>query len=76
MDIDVGAALRAGQDVTVDVFSGSSVLSPGTATGDSETISRVLSPLAQHEVGTVRCIGLNVSVFPFRCVQQLINPFL
>ena len=59
-DIDVGAALRKGQEVAVNVWSGSSVLSPGASTGATETIDRVLSPLAQNEIGTVRCVGLNV----------------
>lgn len=60
-DMDIGLAVREGQDVAVNVFSGSSVLAPGTKTGDSEIIDRILSPLAQSEVGTIRCIGLNVS---------------
>lgn len=63
-DVDVGLAVRKGQDVAVSVFSGSSVLAAGTATGTTETIERVLSPLAQEEVGTIRCIGLNVSTTP------------
>ncbi|KAJ4321651.1 hypothetical protein N0V84_005204 [Fusarium piperis] len=58
-DVDVGAALRKGREVAVNVWSGSSVLAPGDSTGATETIDRVLSPLAQSEVGTVRCIGLN-----------------
>ncbi|EXJ55492.1 hypothetical protein A1O7_08419 [Cladophialophora yegresii CBS 114405] len=58
-NIDVGLAVRTGQDVAVDIFSGSSVLSPGQATGTSDIIDRVLSPLAGTEVGTIRCIGLN-----------------
>lgn len=57
--VDVGAAVRKGQDVQVKVFSGSSVLSPGSATDKVEVIDRVLSPLDTPEVGTVRCIGLN-----------------
>lgn len=61
-DIDVGAALRKGREVAVNVWSGSSVLAPGDSTGATETIERVLSPLAQSEVGTVRCIGLNVGI--------------
>jgi hypothetical protein len=64
-DVDVGIALRAGREVSVDVFSGASVLSPGVVTGNTETIERVLSPLAPHEVGTIRCIGLNVSLLLF-----------
>lgn len=58
--IDVGAALRAGKEVLVDIFSGKSALSPGSKTGKTESIGRLLSPLAQEEVGTIRCVGLNV----------------
>ena len=58
--IDVGLALRKGQDVTVDVFSGSSVLSAGQPTGSSAIIDKILSPVSQTEAGTIRCIGLNV----------------
>ncbi|KAL6860752.1 hypothetical protein ACO1O0_004786 [Amphichorda felina] len=58
-DIDVGLALFKGQDVHAEAFSGSSVLSPGQLTGVTETVDRILSPLAQSEVGTIRCIGLN-----------------
>jgi len=58
-NVDVGIALRKGQDVPVSVFSGSSVLSPGQDTGNSAIIDRVLSPLSMSEVGTIRCIGLN-----------------
>ncbi|RVX66945.1 hypothetical protein B0A52_09069 [Exophiala mesophila] len=57
--IDVGLALRKGQDVTVDVFSGSSVLSAGQPTGSSAIIDKILSPVSQTEAGTIRCIGLN-----------------
>ncbi|CZS96875.1 related to bifunctional 4-hydroxyphenylacetate degradation enzyme [Rhynchosporium graminicola] len=57
--LDIGAATLAGKDVEVSVFSGSSVLSPGSSTGKTEVIGRVLSPLAESEVGTIRCIGLN-----------------
>lgn len=59
--LDVGVAIRNGLDVAVKVFSGPSVLSPGKETSVTETIGRLLSPLAQNEVGTIRCIGLNVS---------------
>ena len=59
-DIDVGLALRQGEeDVQVDVFSGRSLLAPGTPTGTRAHIGQIFSPLAQHEVGTIRCIGLN-----------------
>ncbi|CAK7200459.1 hypothetical protein SEUCBS139899_003154 [Sporothrix eucalyptigena] len=57
--VDVGLAIRQGQAVQVNVFAGASVLAPGAPTGAVETIDRVLSPLAQSEVGTIRCIGLN-----------------
>ena len=60
-EIDVGKALRDGMKVGVSIFSGSSVLHPGHDTGKVEYIARILSPLAQNEVGTIRCIGLNVS---------------
>ena len=47
------------EDVEIDVFSGASVLAAGSPTGSKTLIGRVLSPLTQHEVGTIRCIGLN-----------------
>lgn len=59
--VDVGVAVRDGKEVEVDVFSGSSVLSPGSSSGEKAVIERILSPLTQNEVGTIRCIGLNVS---------------
>jgi hypothetical protein len=58
--VDVGAAVRKGEDVQVKVFSGKSVLDAGSPTGETAVIDRILSPLAQEEVGTIRCIGLNV----------------
>lgn len=58
-NVDVGSAVRKGEEVQVNVFSGSSVLDPGAPTDKVETIDRVLSPLTQQESGTVRCIGLN-----------------
>lgn len=61
-DIDVGLAIRRQEPVQVEVFSGSTVLNPGSPTGQVEAVDRILSPLAQNEVGTIRCIGLNVSV--------------
>lgn len=63
VDIDVGLATRRQEPVQVEIFSGSTVLNPGSRTGQIESIDRILSPLAQHEVGTLRCIGLNVSIF-------------
>lgn len=60
--VDVGLATRNGEDVQVKVFSGSTVLNAGTPTEKIELIGRLLSPLATSEVGSIRCIGLNVSV--------------
>lgn len=61
-DIDVGKEVRNGHDVKVKVFSGTSVLDAGSETGVMESIDRILSPLAMSEVGTIRCIGLNVRI--------------
>jgi hypothetical protein len=58
--MDVGVALRRGQPVEAFAWTGSSILSPGAKTERLEAVERVLSPLASHEVGTIRCIGLNV----------------
>ncbi|CVL05045.1 related to bifunctional 4-hydroxyphenylacetate degradation enzyme [Fusarium mangiferae] len=57
--LDVGLASREGKEIAVNVFSGRSVLSPGSRTDRTESVERLLSPLAQDEVGTIRCIGLN-----------------
>ncbi|KAF9876835.1 fumarylacetoacetate hydrolase family protein [Colletotrichum karsti] len=57
--VDVGVALRDGKEVKAVVWSGSSVLEPGTKTDQRVVIDRVLSPLSAEEVGTIRCIGLN-----------------
>lgn len=58
-NVDVGKAVREGKEVAVDIFSGSSVLDPGSSTGKQAVIDQVLSPVTQLEAGTVRCIGLN-----------------
>ncbi|KAL1968707.1 hypothetical protein VTN77DRAFT_1533 [Rasamsonia byssochlamydoides] len=58
-NVDVGLALYEGKEVAVTTYSGSSILAPGQKTDTVETIQKVLSPLAQREVGTIRCIGLN-----------------
>ena len=58
---DVGLAIRKGETVEVKVFSGKSALNPGDLTDKVEKVGRLLSPLSQEEVGTIRCIGLNVS---------------
>ncbi|TYJ51354.1 hypothetical protein B9479_008080 [Cryptococcus floricola] len=65
--LDVGLATYNRTPVEVDVFSGVSVLSPGTSTGRREVVDRILSPLAQHEVGTIRCIGLNYTNHAIEC---------
>ena len=58
--IDIGLAVYQGHDVKVDVFSGSSILQPGAKTSDTAVIDRLLSPLAQSEIGAIHCVGLNV----------------
>ncbi|GAA5854780.1 hypothetical protein JCM8547_004070 [Rhodosporidiobolus lusitaniae] len=57
--VDVGLATYAGEQVEVDLFAGSSVLQPGERSGKTAVVGKLLSPLAQAEVGTIRCIGLN-----------------
>ncbi|KZO93662.1 putative mitochondrion protein [Calocera viscosa TUFC12733] len=57
--LDVGIAAFKGDEIKVSVYSGSSVLSPGEKTDRVELVGTLLSPLAQEEVGTIRCIGLN-----------------
>ncbi|KAM0388234.1 hypothetical protein ACHAQC_009844 [Fusarium culmorum] len=58
--LDIGVALRQSREVKVHVFSGLSVLNPGQRTGETAVVSHILSPLDSSEVGTIRCIGLNV----------------
>lgn len=60
--VDVGLAVYQGKDVSVRPFTGTSVLNPGQRTNATETIERILSPLSQPEIGSIRCIGLNVSL--------------
>ena len=60
--VDVGVALRKGLSVSTFLWSGTSVLFPGIKTHQREVIGRLLSPVANTEVGTIRCIGLNVSL--------------
>lgn len=59
-DLDIGIAVRNKQEVSVHVYSGKSVLDPGSKTEQVESVHRIFSPLAEGEVGTIRCIGLNV----------------
>lgn len=72
-NIDVGVALREGKEVLVDIFSGKSVLSPGSSTGKTASIGKLLSPLAQEEVGTIRCVGLNVCISIPLCILISVN---
>ncbi|KAL1297156.1 hypothetical protein AAFC00_004732 [Neodothiora populina] len=58
-DADIGLATYQGRQPEVRVYSGESALNPGSLTDKVEKIESVLAPLAQEEVGTVRCIGLN-----------------
>ena len=58
---DVGLASFNNDDIIVELFSGSSMLAPGQRTGQTRKVHRLLSPLCAQEVGTIRCIGLNVS---------------
>lgn len=60
--VDVGLVVFRDEDVRVRVFSGVSVLAPGQETGVTAVIDRVLSPLTADEVGSIRCIGLNVGL--------------
>ncbi|KAI5455339.1 hypothetical protein NCC49_000153 [Naganishia albida] len=56
---DVGLAAYNAEPIKVSVCSGKSVLSPGEKTGETVEVEKLLSPLAEEEVGTIRCIGLN-----------------
>ncbi|WWD09720.1 hypothetical protein V865_007848 [Kwoniella europaea PYCC6329] len=58
-EIDVGIASYESKAIEVNVYSGRSVLNPGEKTGQIEIVDKLLSPLGQNEVGTIRCIGLN-----------------
>jgi hypothetical protein len=71
--VDVGAAVRKGEDVQVKVYSGSSVLDAGSPTGETAVIGRILAPLTQQEVGTIRCIGLNVSTARSHSAEEVPN---
>ncbi|KAL4929875.1 fumarylacetoacetate hydrolase family protein [Aspergillus undulatus] len=60
-EVDIGLAVLEGREIQVTLFSGTSILNPGTKTNKVETIAKILSPLSQSEIGggAVRCIGLN-----------------
>ena len=61
-ELDVGLASYKSEEIKVNVYSGNTVLDAGQQTGKEEVVERILSPLARNEVGTIRCIGLNVSL--------------
>ena len=66
--VDVGLAVRKGEQVQVRVFSGASALEPGAPTEQVAAIGRLLSPLSAEEVGAIRCIGLNVGSYLFSLI--------
>lgn len=59
---DIGLATRKGEEVKVIVFSGSSALNAGSPTDRIEVVDKILSPISREEIGTIRGIGLNVSL--------------
>ncbi|CAO1624508.1 unnamed protein product [Jaminaea pallidilutea] len=59
VDASLDVGLQKENTVEVNVYSGSSVLSPGQKTGQTALAQRILSPLSAQEVGSIRCIGLN-----------------
>lgn len=61
-ELDVGLASYNSEEIKVNVYSGNTVLDAGSKTGKEEVVDKILSPLAKIEVGTIRCIGLNVSL--------------
>ncbi|KAK4099638.1 hypothetical protein N658DRAFT_498119 [Parathielavia hyrcaniae] len=71
--VDVGAAVRKGEDVQVKVYSGKSVLHAGSPTGKTAVIGRILSPVTQEEAGTIRCIGLNYTKHALEAKMEIPN---
>lgn len=59
---DIGLAAYSSEPIEVELFSGKSILNPGEKTGEVVEVDKLLSPLGEDEVGTIRCIGLNVSL--------------
>ena len=57
--LDIGLAAYHNKAISVDIFSGSTILSPGHSTGTTDIVKTLLSPLTASEVGSIRCIGLN-----------------
>lgn len=61
-DLDVGLASFAGSAFTANVYNCTSILDLGAKpTGEVVEVKTVLCPLEAAEVGSIRCIGLNVS---------------
>ncbi|WVF67727.1 hypothetical protein IAT40_002486 [Kwoniella sp. CBS 6097] len=65
--VDVGLASYENKQIEVSVFSGQSVVNAGSKTDETAVVERLLSPLAQSEVGTIRCIGLNYANHAKEC---------
>ncbi|KAI8651889.1 FAA-hydrolase domain-containing protein [Fusarium sp. Ph1] len=51
--------MHRGEGISVSVLSGTPVVSPGEDSGHVEIVHRILCPLTQNEVRTIRCVGLN-----------------
>lgn len=62
VDASLDVGLQKENSVEVNVYSGTSVLNPGQKTGQTALAQRILSPLSAQEVGSIRCIGLNVGL--------------
>ena len=62
-EVDVGLALYEGKSIEAYELGGNSLLHSEalTRTGKVLNVHQLLSPIAQDEIGTIRCIGLNVS---------------
>lgn len=69
--LDVGKAIRNGESIEARIFSGTSALNPGDLTDNVEKVERILSPLSQAEIGSIRCIGLNVSLLPLPFLRYI-----
>lgn len=61
-EVDVGLASFAGTPIKVNVYSGTSMIDlEAQPTGEVVEVATILCPLTEPEVGSIRCIGLNVS---------------
>jgi 2-keto-4-pentenoate hydratase/2-oxohepta-3-ene-1,7-dioic acid hydratase in catechol pathway len=66
--LDVGLASFSKLPISINVYSGSSILSAGSPLpGRVEEVAQLLSPLAEGEVGSIRCIGLNYTKHAVEC---------